>query len=215
MHVRPLFHLQAQGLLRLVAIILSSTPTATHSVSLGVTTQRLTSQLMLCLCAGSSLSSQPDIPFIQDLNLTTSNTYSCEIQIRHTRKVLNIWMDIHGPLPEHKIVLGQVSKDGLCTHVGESNWCILLLNEQQTGLALFRDTEKFSWCLMHFRINIAWLKGQTMKRKTKDSPWPPPSVCRSSEELLFGCVYGGCGCVLKIIRLICFVCRVALNIPLT
>lgn len=48
-----LFHLQAQGLLGLAATFLRSSPTAMQLLSLGVTTHRFTSQLLLCLCAGS------------------------------------------------------------------------------------------------------------------------------------------------------------------
>lgn len=70
-------------------------------------THRLTSQLLLCLCAGSSLSSQPDIPIFQHLSLTTSNAYSCKIQIRHTRNVLNIWIDMDGILPELQLFLAK------------------------------------------------------------------------------------------------------------
>lgn len=40
----------------------------------------------------------------QNLNLTTSNIHSCKIQIRHTRNVLNIWMDMHGLVPEHQLL---------------------------------------------------------------------------------------------------------------
>lgn len=156
-----LFHPQAQGLLGLVATILSSTPIATQSLSLGVTSHRLASQLLLCLCAGSSLSSQPDIPFFQDMNLSTSNAYSCKIQIRHTRNVLNIWMDVHGPLPELQLFRAKYLRID-CVQV------LVVVSRsgtEQTGLALFRDAEKLSWCLMHFQILRL-----TMKRRGKDSP---------------------------------------------
>lgn len=77
-----------------------------HSVAVPGCDNTQTSQLLLCLCAGSSSALQSDGPFffLQYLNLTTLNAYSCSKQIRHTKtNVLNICIDMHGPLPEQEL----------------------------------------------------------------------------------------------------------------
>lgn len=89
-------------------------------------------------------------------------------------------MDVHGPLPELQLFWAKYPRMD----------CVLVVlswsgkyYEQQTGLALLKDAEKHSWCLMNFQISRQW------KDDEKTPPDLLPSVCRS-EELLFGCVFG-------------------------
>lgn len=85
------FHPQALGLLGLVATILGSSPTATHSLSLGVTTHTHTHSHHSCCCVFlpalhclHRLTGPFFFFFFQDLILTTSNAYTCTIQIRQS-----------------------------------------------------------------------------------------------------------------------------------
>lgn len=98
------FYPQALGLLGLVATILSSSPTATQSLSLGVTTHRHPSCYCVFVPALHQLCSLMGHFFLQYLNRTTLNAYSYSKQIRHTKtNVLNICIDMHGPLPEQEL----------------------------------------------------------------------------------------------------------------
>lgn len=124
-------------------------------------------------------------------NFPGSGSYhfnSCERQVRRTTNVLNVWM--YGRLPElqslcaknprtsclHVLVIISLSGTFLFTMKSKQVWrCLRLLEKKQN----------LSWRLMQFQI---WRL--TMKRSRDTPPDLLPSVYRSSEELLFGCVFG-------------------------
>lgn len=102
------FHPQARGLPGLAATILSSSPTATQSLSLGVTTQLLLCRHFIVFTARCTI--------FWDLNLTTLNASTPTLQIRHSKDVLNVLMDMHGSLPALEPLWAKHSRTD-CVHV--------------------------------------------------------------------------------------------------
>lgn len=123
-------------------------------------------------------------------NFPGSGSYrfnSRELQVRHSTNVLNIWM--YGLLPELRLLCAKNPRTS-CLHVLaiislSGTFLFTMENKQVWHRLLTLEKKNLSWCLMQFQI---WRL--TMKRSRDTPPDLLPSVYRSSEELLFGCVFG-------------------------